>query len=641
MLERPVRCLMHDERPDVWIGANFWSRGGGPRMWSRYDGELVDTELTVLAEHGITLTRSFFYWPDFMPEPDRLDEALVGRFADFLDRHQRLGMRSVPTFLVGHMSGENWDPSWRADRDLYGDVWLVARQAWYARELTRRFAGHPAVAGWLISNEMPLYGRRDPDREQVAAWAQLLVDAVRAGGGTQPVSLGDGAWGLEVTGHDNGFRLTDTASVCDFLGPHVYRMEDDRVRQHYAAAWNCELAAGFDRPVVLEEFGVTSDFASDEHAAHYYRQTLHNSLLAGATGWIAWNNTDFDALADQDPYRHHAFELHFGLTDAQGAPKPQLTEMQNFARLAETVDAGTLQRPDVETALVVPSYLDTTWPMIEAQDGSDIYLNLRQAYVLTKLADLPVALTRESRGLPTGARLYLVPSVKALLAPTWLRLDELAREGATVYVSYFGGSHANQRGPWYANLNRLFGIRHQLEYGLVEPLDDAELTLRFTVEFGELAVGTKLRMPIAGTSSGRSFLPVEAVEARVVAVDAHDRPALVERRVGAGRVVLGAYPVEYMTALTPRPDTTGSVKLYDALAREAGVSRPVVVDDPAVSADLRKHSSGRSLIWLVNHAPNDVTVKGSWNGRLTEVGGAGVGDEVELAPFGVRVFWSD
>ena len=43
-------------------------------MWSRYDGDVVKEELEVLAAHGSTLTRSFCYWPDFMPEPDTLDE---------------------------------------------------------------------------------------------------------------------------------------------------------------------------------------------------------------------------------------------------------------------------------------------------------------------------------------------------------------------------------------------------------------------------------------------------------------------------------------------------------------------------------------------------------------------------------------
>lgn len=112
-------------------------------MWSRYNGDIVRQELRVLREHGLTMTRSFFYWPDFMPEPDRLDETACWWYSDFLDAHHELGMGTIPTFIVGHMSGENWDPSWRQGRDIYSDVWMVGRQAWYITELTRRFHSHP------------------------------------------------------------------------------------------------------------------------------------------------------------------------------------------------------------------------------------------------------------------------------------------------------------------------------------------------------------------------------------------------------------------------------------------------------------------------------------------------------------------
>ena len=127
-----------------WVGVNFWSRAGGPRMWSRYDRAVVRQELAVLAAHGCTVTRSFCYWPDFVPRPEVLDEDVMERFADFLDLHADAGLRTVPTFIVGHMSGQNWDPEWRSGRDLYRDVWLVGQQAWFVAEVARRVSGHPA-----------------------------------------------------------------------------------------------------------------------------------------------------------------------------------------------------------------------------------------------------------------------------------------------------------------------------------------------------------------------------------------------------------------------------------------------------------------------------------------------------------------
>ena len=459
--------------PRVWLGANFWSRLGGRLMWRHYNGAVIDSELAVLREHGMTLTRSFFYWPDFMPTPDALDETLLGHFRDFLDRHQGAGMSTIPTFIVGHMSGQNWDPAWRAGRDIFGDVWFVARQAWYVRELTARFHDHPAIAGWLLSNEIPIYGDWPSrgigtlDAAQTASWAQILVDAIRAGGGRQPVSTGDGCWGVEVTGADNGFRIRDMAKLVDFLGPHVYRMETDPVRQHLGAAFICELLDIDGLPVVLEEFGLTSDYVSDENAGHYYRQVLHNTLLAGATGWIAWNNTDYDDLFDVEPYRHHPFEMHFGLVDRHGRAKPQALEVREFARQLQRIDLARCFRPDTRIALVVSSFLEKQYPFTEPKDASIVFTVARQAYVSAREADLPVGVVREADGLPDDCGLYLVPSTKQLTAPTWRRLRQFAEAGAVVYASFFLGEHGNQRGPWWPDLDATFGVRKQLRYGLV------------------------------------------------------------------------------------------------------------------------------------------------------------------------------
>jgi endo-1,4-beta-mannosidase len=642
-MRRNATKIIAGGQPVTWLGANFWSRTGGPLMWRNYDPVVVSGELRVLREHGLTMTRSFFYWPDFMPEPEVIDEEMTARFADFLDRHTEHDMTTVPTFIVGHMSGENWDPSWRAGRDLYADVWLVGRQAWFAGEMVRRFGAHPAVAGWLVSNEMPIYGGEDTPHETVAAWAQIIRDGVRAAGGHQPFSLGDGAWGIEVRGRDNGFRLADAARLCDFLGPHVYPVGDDRIRQHYAAAWHCELAGTFGKPVVLEEFGVSSDFAAEQNAARYYRHALHNSLLAGATGWIAWNNTDFD-LPGQDPYRHHAFELGFGLTDAAGEPKQTLREMQTFAAMLTAIGTDRCERADTATALIVPSYLDTEYPFAAPADRQDIAGTLAQAYVSARLADLAPALARETGGIASTARLYLAPSVKQLLATTPAELERLAAAGATVYVSYSAGANGWHRGPSFGRLNQLFGVTHQLDVGLGDPITDevAELTLQR--DFGGLARGTTLRFKVAGNGHSRAFLPVVPDAAtEVVATDAHGRPALLLRRAGAGSLILCTYPVEHMAALTPAVNPDDTVTLYAALAAHAQIRQPVTVDEPRVACDVLVRADGARFAFLVSHADEPLTVKPvleqGW--RLTTLDGEDVTGGVTIDPFGISVFSVD
>jgi endo-1,4-beta-mannosidase len=637
-MHRNTAAIVVNGQPVTWLGANFWSRTGGPLMWRNYDPEIVSQELTVLREHGLTMTRSFFYWPDFMPEPDRIDETMTARFADFLDRHREHGMTTVPTFLVGHMSGDNWDPAWRDGRDLYEDVWLVGRQAWFAGEMVRRFAPHPAVAGWLVSNEMPLYGGDHTAPEIVAAWAQLIRDAVRAAGGHQPFSLGDGAWGIEASGIENGFRLATSAALCDFIGPHFYPVGDDRIRQHYAAAWLCEIATTFGKPVILEEFGVSSDFASEPNAARYYRHVLHNSLLAGATGWIAWNNTDF-ALTGQDPYRHHAFELSFGLTSSGGTPKATLREMRAFAATITALDTGRCTREDTGTALIVPSYLDTSYPFTAPADQPRIAATLRQAYVSARLADLAPAVIRESASITGAAHLYIAPSAKQFLAPTAPVLAQLAADGACVYVSYSPGDTGWHRGPSYGRLNELFGVVHQLDVGLGNPIEDDDVILTLNRDFGGLAAGTALTFRAAGNEHSRQFLPVVPASAEVIATDGRDRPALLLRRTGKGSVILCTYPVEHMAALTPDVNPDDTVTLYNALAAHAGVERPITVDDPRVSCDTLVRDDGTRFAVLVSHADEPLTLKPSLapGARLTTLDGEDADPGISVPPFGVAV----
>jgi endo-1,4-beta-mannosidase len=598
-------------------------------MWMRYNAAVVRQELEVLAEHGCSVTRSFCYWPDFVPEPERLDEEVLERFTDFLDTHAELGIETIPTLIVGHMSGENWDPPWRQGRDLYRDVWLVSQQAWFAEAIARRFHRHPAVAGWLLSNEMPLYGG-PASSDEVTAWARILIQAVRAAGATQPISVGDGAWGVEVSGNDNGYSLRALAPLVDFFGPHAYPMENDQVRQFLTPAFACELAGSLGKPIVLEEFGVSSDFATDEHAADYYRQVLHTSLLAGARGWLAWNNCDYDDLRHQDPYRHHVFELHFGLTDGDGRPKPQLHELRKFAALVRELSSNEWERVAGDAALVVPEQFERVLPFTEPVFRRDIRDNLLQAYVAAREADLPVELARERDGLPGTARLYLVPCAKLMTAPGLDRLRELAEAGATVYASFFAGSTPTQRGPWFPWLDEIFGVRHRLRYGLVDTIVEDEVIFQFVDGLGDIPKGTRLSFRVAGEPSARAYLPVETVGAEVVAVDAHDRPALLRHQLGTGCAVLCTYPIEHMAARTPGVNPEETWRIYSALAAAAGVARPVRVDDPRVLVG-RVRSGDSETALFVNCADEPIAVEPILSGaELDPAAGP-----LTLEPFGV------
>jgi len=353
---------------------------------------------------------------------------------------------------------------------------------------------------------------------------------------------------------------------------------------------------------------------------------------------MAWNNTDFD-LPGQDPYRHHAFEQHFGLTDAAGVPKPALAELAAFAATLRAIQFGRCARAGTDTALIVPAYLDTRYPFTSPADPARIAATLAQAYVSARLADLAPALTRESAGLAPGARLYLAPSVKQLLAPTAPALERLAADGACVYLSYCAGDTGWHRGPSYGRLDQLFGVRHQLDAGLTDPIGDQVAVLRLHRDFGGLTRGTTLSFAVAGDQHSRAYLPVEPAGAEVIATDAHGRPALLLRRTGHGSLILGTYPVEHMAALTPRVNPDDTVTLYDALAAHAGVRRPVTVHDPRVACDTLVRDDDTAFAVLASHAAETLTLKPVLPAghALTTLDGKEILEAVTLDPFGINV----
>ena len=218
-------------------------------------------------------------------------------------------------------------------------------------------------------------------------------------------------------------------------------------------------------------------------------------------------------------------------------------------------------------------------------------------------------------------------------------LQRLAAGGACVYLSYCAGDAGQHRGPWYGRLDQTFGVRHQLDVGLANPIEDEVAVLRLHRDFGGLQAGTTLSFAAAGNEHGRAFLPVEPAGAEVIATDARGRPALLLRPAGRGSLVLGTYPVEYMAALTPRVNPDDTVTLYRALATHAGTRRQVAVADPRVACDTLVRDDGTSYAVLASHAAEPLTITPALadGGEVTALDGADTGGRVTLDPFGIRV----
>src|SRR5690606_24458874 len=99
-------------------------------------------------------------------------------FRGFLGLAEEAGLKVWPTPLVGHMSGANFGFPGQGDRSLWSDPTLRGWQRKLIGELVEAGRASPAVAGWILSNEMPYYAGWG-GRDEMINWSAEMIAEVR------------------------------------------------------------------------------------------------------------------------------------------------------------------------------------------------------------------------------------------------------------------------------------------------------------------------------------------------------------------------------------------------------------------------------------------------------------------------------
>ena len=609
------RYLTVGQRPAFLLGVNYWSQAGGPRMWEadRFDRQAVERELETMKAMGLDCCRAFVFIPTFMPRPPAVDQGALERFRAFLDRAAQHEIAVFPSLLVGHMSGENYDFPGQAGRSLYEDAELLRWQVALIEAVCGACRAHPAVVGWVLSNEMPLWGGRTtlPAFER---WASTLIAAVRRADPGRPVGIGDGF--MNQSGGQNGFEPSIASDLADWLGPHTYFSDIDPLRHALQTEVLVRMLQRHGQPVVLEEFGCSSAQASPENQAAYFRESIHGVLSLGGGGALGWCYGDL-RLRDEPPYRHHGFELGFGLVDVEGREKPVAVELRALRGLLEAVDLADLRFPRPEAAIIVPSYFHTDHPF-SWEDRRRMRLVLIQAYALALSAGMEVDLVAENEPLD-GYKLLLVPSTQKLLEPTWAAIEARVAAGATAYVSFFYSDHPFHQGMWWSGFPAATGLAHDLRYGIPD-LPDKRVTLG--LRGGSISLNPPTDAPFAA-----AHLPIRVVSgAQVLADDQDGKPALTVKEHGParGRFFFLSYPWEYyLSRQAPSVTDDESHRLYALLRDAAGLPAPIVEQPATVHARRVDRADGGALLWLFNRSHQPATARLHLPAGACPLGGEG------------------
>lgn len=371
------------------LGVNYWPRNSAMYMWSDFDLDEIRRDLQHVASLGLQVVRFFLLWEVLQPSPDRIDARCLSKVRLFMDALYEEGLRGMPTFFTGHMSGVNWLPGWTLDAQTshgrfrtisggkerphgIGDFYtgaLLDAQRFAVRTVAEDLGAHPALYAWDLGNEFSnLREPRSPG--DAAQWSTALTSELKA---ASPADVTGGTHGEDIT-RDRNIR---PSSICDpwaYATMHGYSVYSAFARSACDAEvvpfLSAITASCAEKPVLFSEFGNptcppgtvspaarialpgeepvstansfsnTAAFAclTEEQMGAYAYAVMDKLQVQGALGALWWCYADYaQSLRARPPFDRAPHELTFGIVRSDGTPKPVAQSLAAFAREAREV----------------------------------------------------------------------------------------------------------------------------------------------------------------------------------------------------------------------------------------------------------------------------------------------------------------
>jgi endo-1,4-beta-mannosidase len=104
--------------------------------------------------------------PDFLNTDGSVQTIALERFQYFLKICEENKLGTFPTFIVGHMSGEDWGMPWLRGSELIKDRSIIELTKSYIATVVQTGKGFKYVLGCCCSNELP---NSSADRSAIVA----------------------------------------------------------------------------------------------------------------------------------------------------------------------------------------------------------------------------------------------------------------------------------------------------------------------------------------------------------------------------------------------------------------------------------------------------------------------------------------
>lgn len=608
------------------IGVNYWPASSAINMWTEWNPEELIEDVGRMKQLGMNCCRPFLYMPAFMEREDQVNPIMMERLEFFLNICEENELYSFPTFIVGHMSGEDWDVPWRDGADFITDQRIVDAVKLYISTIVKEISGFKYILGWLLSNELPNYiEQQSPDA--ISQWVREIISIIKAIDPNRPVSIGDGGWCPEIIGEENGFHLRKLNQYQDFVGLHYYPRGMSPWRHTYTTAFRTRLAREWGKSVIIEEFGTSTTLCSEENQADYYRTVFYSALINGAEGALSWCLNDFD-FKDKRPYSHHAYEGRFGIVRTDKSLKPAAAEFEKFSQVCSELIEGGYTKVEHSAGLFIPSnyYYEYPYPFKpEFRQWYDFYL---ESFSLLKRANLDVKMVVEPAQVlendgkyshelnlnPEEIPVLFVPRFKIMTKKMRMQLEEYIQNGGILYCSFANDS-------WVLDWHELAGIEMDCKFGVPDFRDTASLEIQVKQGWGEFNQGDRFNIPLDKTNPEYGYCVVLSTSGNVIMEDQFGDPFLIEHQVGKGKVYFTSYPVE-MLSLSSLDDRwkTDWAKVYQSIYRITYADVEFSLDGDGLEMGVWK-IPGKDVykIIILNHSWNETSGIFSVSSRTLEV----------------------
>jgi len=605
------------------IGVNYWPASTAIRMWSHWNSAEIAADFKQMSGVGIDLVRFFLFTPDFVKN-GKVDSQQIEHYRIVLGHLEKASLYGIPTFFVGHMSGQNYRVDGWDEETFFSDPEVLEQQKNFIKSILEASADSKHIAGWCLSNEMPndFPGK---DASEITTWYRIICDMIHDSD-SRPLVVGDGVWSPEITGFGGennlepsaNYLLRELAPLQDTLGVHFYPRYDDYWPQAYTASFRLLMAKSWKDSVFLEEFGHSITMGSEENQALYYREVLFSALQAGASAALNWCWSDFETT-DLRPYLHNTFEMRFGLRRSDGSYRPALQEMQSISQLSKELSSKGWELEPRDSWFIIPANFyqplpfDWDW---KTEEKYQLYLHtygaLASAGAVPMCYHEPAVEHRsqdhENSFMQTTSYVKVpvtmwLPALKRLSAPFWKKILGYVHSGSALYAS-FATDH------WIVDLDEILGIQSNLRFGLPEFYPDEIMKISSPCSWGP--VGNKtITIQLGELRNTRSlgYLPCQALAAEVLLEDSEGHPLLICNRLGDGCIYYSLFPFEMLMTLSCDEHVRAFVTTLYSGIREAVIEVGSSCQTAAAEF-MRYQRNGEIKEFLFNHA---------WNHRVFQV----------------------